>query len=1064
MVRFGPALAFVLSQAAILLLAQSPTSATLVVSAFQQQTLATASRRTLCHSYSLQKVTTCRHVSASSSFRDFSDKDDINSPADVAVDALQAAVSNATAAMTVLADAADLDEQTAAARRERVLRRQKDGTFTIQLPVQQTGLSIGHVDKNGVLGSVELELDSLRMVNAAQASFEQSSTTSTRTTTLADGVDSMSISRIDKVPDNLKESKFSGCLVTAVDTAGAAFQQGVRAGDVLVATSATLGERLWPKSNLAGVQSAVSSRAAVSETVSLEFQTGTKTDNQYELTIRRPTGLQIQDDDDGYVVVTAIAENAPNMVQYAVQVGDRVMAVDSSLGDRLWPVSTTEGVISACTSRLPGQPVKMRFERPEPAMDAAGNSVQQSRTVPVKSVVATTAATATPKSVPTQVASTKPKPSHPALLKRCRDILRRYGESENGQTSVGSRFMGKYAVPAIVADKVVDAVASASASLDTVTLSMIMRAYLSCRQPADAIRIFEAAVGLPADGSAKAITTVITGKNGARLVPSESALNLFTATALLQAHALTGDVDSVSRVLACLEGRSGVSVGSVESAPWPWTGTFGSIQPDTQCYNIAIAAATKLGGEHGVDLALDMFDQMNNKIKTSADLRPEKDIVTYNTLISALTKSGRADEAFDLFDGMRRVGIRPDKFTYTSLIKVCADDDIQELLFDMKERGVEADVVTYNSIIKSLCENWKWTRATKLVTEMESRGISPDSMTYGLLMNAMLKAGKPGACLTLFESACANERTSSLTENIHLYTTAITATAALGDHERALEFISRMTANGVKPNLKTLTAVMGACLSGDRADLAVKIYQRIESPDGFAMSQGLRAMCESGDLASACTILFKLRMRTREMTGKQIMASYRTLLDAAFKKKDFVTAREVLSDLLKKGYIPSKAIFFSMDQSSPTFKATGAHVPTIEEDVERFSFLLFVIDSTQKRNLPVDASLYSTTLFLGNRLGGVPRRIASFLAKVTTKASAGSKELLSSSNGADERVREGWEHLYLNYEDSTDDLELESLPQVSVRVAAREMRRVLNAEQAVTFTPRSKPRTRRPVA
>jgi hypothetical protein len=51
-------------------------------------------------------------------------------------------------------------------------------------------------------------------------------------------------------------------------------------------------------------------------------------------------------------------------VQYAVKVGDRVLAVDSSLGGRMWPVSTVEGVISAVTSRLPGQQITFQFERP----------------------------------------------------------------------------------------------------------------------------------------------------------------------------------------------------------------------------------------------------------------------------------------------------------------------------------------------------------------------------------------------------------------------------------------------------------------------------------------------------------------------------------------------------------------------------------------------------------------------------------------------------------------------------------------------------------------------------
>jgi len=45
-------------------------------------------------------------------------------------------------------------------------------------------------------------------------------------------------------------------------------------------------------------------------------------------------------------------------------------------------------------------------------------------------------------------------------------------------------------------------------------------------------------------------------------------------------------------------------------------------------------------------------------------------------------------------------------------------------------------------------------------------------------------------------------------ENVKLYTTAITAAASLGDSDRAFELVSRMNFAGVKPNMKTLTALM----------------------------------------------------------------------------------------------------------------------------------------------------------------------------------------------------------------------------------------------------------------
>jgi pentatricopeptide repeat protein len=269
--------------------------------------------------------------------------------------------------------------------------------------------------------------------------------------------------------------------------------------------------------------------------------------------------------------------------------------------------------------------------------------------------------------------------------------------------------------------------------------------------------------------------------------------------------------------------------------------------------------------------------------------------------------------------------------------------------------------------------------------------------------------------------------------------------------------VSRMKAIGVKPNMKTLTAVMGACMSAGKADLAAQIYQRIESPDGYAMFQGLRALCKSDDLASAVAMVYQLKGRGLDMTGKKVMLSYNAVIEAALEKKDFDTARSMLNDLLKKGYIPNKAIFYIMTHTRASLQTLGSS--SIEDDTETFTFLLFVIDSLRKRSLPVDASLYANTLFLGNRLAGLPRRIASLLAEAKTTAEVGTTQMMAMEVADSETATLGWEYLQMNY----DSLNLESsaLPSLAVRVPAREMRNVMQAEQAVTFSPRSKSRKRR---
>lgn len=950
------------------------------------------------------------------------------------------------------ADRADEETERWIVRRRELLRDRftAAGTYRIQLPLVQQVSSVNY--KTKLFGMTVVEVTPGLRISERELDLD------TMRITIANDPEEM------QVPASL-DLDFRGLLVKSVVPDSPAERVGVQAGDVLAAVSATIGGAVWPKSTLQGVQSALSSRRLTSGTVTLELRRleseakkaevvdadveagvlANSANPQYELTLTRPLSFQIGESGDGYVVVTGVSESACTLVQYAVAVGDRVVAVDSSLGDTLWPVSTVEGVISAVTGRLPGQGVTLRFERPKSNIKAGAISPL------AKSIIVSDSATRNEKG--TETVTSKP-PSQQELIKRCREVLKRYSGKD-----VATRNTAFQQMSALVADKVVDALASVSSTIDSVTLSMIMNAYLSSNEVKSAIRIFEAATGFSGDGSSNLAKEVLSGKGGGQIVPSESALNLFTGTALMQAHAKIGDYNSVLRVLAALEGRSGVvdDDGVLESAPWPWTGVYGSIQPDTVCYNVAIAAAEKLGGSAALLKALDLFDRMSDsKIKKSG---PVKNEVTYNTLISALCNAGQTEQAFGLFEQMRRAGLRPDKFTYTSLIKVCLKEgDIQELLYDMRECGVQPDVVTYNTVIKSLCDKRQLTQATRVVTGMEARGIAPDSRTYGSLMNGLLHAGKPSSCLTLFESACSNSRTASLTENVHLYTTAITAASVLGDHERALDLVSRMSANGVKPNLKTLTSVMGACLASGEPTLAAQLYRKIEKPDGYAMRQGIRALCASGDLSSAAGMIESQRRGMRLLSGQQMMMSYKNILQASLAQKDYSMARRMFSDLLEKGYIPNKSILFSIIDVLDLNRLAGPQVADVDEDT--FRYLLFMIDSLSRRNLPVESILYAATIALGGRLGGHSRMLASLLAQVKSTMNAVKEEILSSSQDAkvgESKISNGWEELYDKVESLPQGaLSSEQLPLLLIRVAPRDVVRILRAEQSVTFSNRRK--------
>ena len=734
-------------------------------------------------------------------------------------------------------------------------------------------------------------------------------------------------------------------------------------------------------------------------------------------------------DKDGYVVVTGFNESASKLVLKGVQVGDRIAAVASSVGDKMWPVSTVEGVVSACTGRMPGQKVTMQFERPQENLNRMADVECVLVDEPKASVVTQKA-----------ISTTMTADQRTALLKQCRDVLKRYWSESK------TDFVGKHEIPVLVADKVIDAIASASTSFDAVTLSMVMNAYLSCNKADGAIRIFQAATGFRADGSNGVIETVITGKEKGELLASEGALNLYTASSVMRAFAMKGDLSSAKRVLAALEGQTGFVVDHKQVATWPGTGVNGSIKPDTICYNTALAAAA--AAEDGMSDLLSLFTSMSDSVRQEGG-RPAKDLVSYNTVIAALDNAGRSDEAFEVFNAMKQAGIKPDKFTFTSLIKSCElPIDMQELLYDMKDKGVKPDIVTYNTMIRTLCDRLQWYEAKEMITDMESSGVDPNSMTYGFLMTGLVKAGKYTACLSLFESACADYRTLPLTENLHLYTTAISAAASLQNYEKAFDLVDRMKVAGVRPNIKTMSALMGACLSSDMTSLAVEVYKKIEEPDAIAMCKGLQAMCHEGQFEEVSSALHhQWRTRGSVMSGKQIMQGYTHLMRQTLEQGDLTFARTAFLQFLQMGFIPSKNMYETMIEALDLVPPKKTNLPFAKEvPEEHFKFLLFVLDAIQGRNLACDGSFYSSLLLCSSRMGGLRRKLGSLLTEAralseSTKATKGETTELS------------WEDLLLNYDKYKDESSIQ-LPRFVVSINKTQFRPVLFAEQLVTHNAR----------
>jgi hypothetical protein len=268
MSRFGVALAFLLT-----------TSSVQSFQNFQPHSLCNLREKELSR-HATKKLQ--RSVSASSTNSEFASN----------IDSLGEALSTVTNAARdsiteAVSDEPDIEEAEIALKQRMVEKRLK--TYAVTLPLASTplegksevlsmGLTLRQIRKGRTIDSNELNLDTLRFEKCDRAQG-------------TDGLQKMDEANLRRRVDG----EFQGLVVSSIVEGSSAWVAGVRAGDILKTTSATIGAKLWPKSTLEGVRSAIVSRKATSRSIQFEFQRlGEAVDNQFELTLSRPIGLELK--------------------------------------------------------------------------------------------------------------------------------------------------------------------------------------------------------------------------------------------------------------------------------------------------------------------------------------------------------------------------------------------------------------------------------------------------------------------------------------------------------------------------------------------------------------------------------------------------------------------------------------------------------------------------------------------------------------------------------------------------------------------------------------------------
>lgn len=140
--------------------------------------------------------------------------------------------------------------------------------------------------------------------------------------------------------------------------------------------------------------------------------------------------------------------------------------------------------------------------------------------------------------------------------------------------------------------------------------------------------------------------------------------------------------------------------------------------------NVMVDMYAKCGS---IDAAAEVFSTM-----------PERNLISWNSMIAGYAANGRAKQAINVFDQMRNVGFKPDNITFVSLLTACSHGGLiseGREYFDNMERsyGIKPQREHYACMVDLLGRTGLLEEAYKLITNMP---MQPCEAAWGALLNA----------------------------------------------------------------------------------------------------------------------------------------------------------------------------------------------------------------------------------------------------------------------------------------------------------------------------------------
>ncbi|KAF8393765.1 hypothetical protein HHK36_019963 [Tetracentron sinense] len=233
--------------------------------------------------------------------------------------------------------------------------------------------------------------------------------------------------------------------------------------------------------------------------------------------------------------------------------------------------------------------------------------------------------------------------------------------------------------------------------------------------------------------------------------------------------------------------------------------------------------------------AMDFYTQAvgeNSRVRMGA--------VAYNSILNALSKNGKFDEAMVLFDRMmeehnppRQIMVNLGSFN-VMVDGFCAQGrfgDAVEIFNKMGEKKCTPDTLSFNNLIEQLCGNGMVSEAEDLYKEMGEKSVNPDEFTYVLLMDASFGENRADDAAGYFRKMVE----MGLRPNLVAFNKVVSGLLQVGKIEEAKGFFDQMVEK-LKMDAASYEVMLRALCDAGKLDEVLKVVDDMLKDDGVGFS------------------------------------------------------------------------------------------------------------------------------------------------------------------------------------------------------------------------------------